>query len=626
MPNPLNPFNPLFRRMPNPLNPLNPLFRGLPNPFNSFNSLSCRLPNPFNSFNSFNSLLRKYSQLLLLCLLLLLPLSAVAQEGRCPVVKMQVERLPDLSIPRASHQLFCAGGEYVVAGGHTDGFVPTPTAEYFKDDEWHTMPMVYSHDFACSVELQSGKVLLLGGCKEPLGIGQTHTAELYDPEAHTFRGFGCLDQKRAAASATQLPDGRVVIAGNWYHDDSIELFDGLTTFTHVKAASIPRSAPYIFPTAPDDAIIFGAFDTKGDSLHSSIADRLKGPPTDIPLFRRWHPFGCSIHQNAPSFIGDMAHSRYHYLVPVCDSTGQVAIAQIKNGVATLLPTACPVPTAAQWGAIEYFSAIIADRQRARAYLVGANADFRSHPQDGARLYVLRIDYDKASQLGTPAPLTLYYTDPLPVYPDYSPVLTPDGRLLLAGGLQSALSNFSPSASAYLLSVGVGGEASSDRCGVLGVGGKVWLAVLAAMLVVVCAGIAVFRRRRSATPDTSNPTLDNSNSTSDTSADLMQRIDQLMQQDRLYLNSQLKVGDIAKLLHLHRNAISACINSQTGYTFTQYVNHYRIDHAKQMMREKPHKKISTIWMESGFGSEQTFFKTFRTITGLSPKEWISQIND
>ena len=46
----------------------------------------------------------------------------------------------------------------------------------------------------------------------------------------------------------------------------------------------------------------------------------------------------------------------------------------------------------------------------------------------------------------------------------------------------------------------------------------------------------------------------------------------------------------------------------------------------MMREKPHKKISTIWMESGFGSEQTFFKTFRTITGLSPKEWISQTND
>jgi AraC-like DNA-binding protein len=32
------------------------------------------------------------------------------------------------------------------------------------------------------------------------------------------------------------------------------------------------------------------------------------------------------------------------------------------------------------------------------------------------------------------------------------------------------------------------------------------------------------------------------------------------------------------------------------------------------------------MESGFGSEQTFFKTFRSATGLSPKEWYLQEND
>jgi hypothetical protein len=49
---------------------------------------------------------------------------------------MKVERLPDLNIPRAGHQLFYVGGEVTVAGGHTNGFVPTPTAEYLKDGEW----------------------------------------------------------------------------------------------------------------------------------------------------------------------------------------------------------------------------------------------------------------------------------------------------------------------------------------------------------------------------------------------------------------------------------------------------------------------------------------------------------
>ena len=39
-----------------------------------------------------------------------------------------------------------------------------------------------------------------------------------------------------------------------------------------------------------------------------------------------------------------------------------------------------------------------------------------------------------------------------------------------------------------------------------------------------------------------------------------------------------------------------------------------------------KKISATWMEAGFGSEQTLFKTFRAATGLSPKEWIQQEKD
>ena len=42
--------------------------------------------------------------------------------------------------------------------------------------------MVYNHDFSFSVVLKSGKVLLGGGCAEPLGIGQTFPTEMYDPK------------------------------------------------------------------------------------------------------------------------------------------------------------------------------------------------------------------------------------------------------------------------------------------------------------------------------------------------------------------------------------------------------------------------------------------------------------
>ena len=87
---------------------------------------------------------------------------------------------------------------------------------------WHVMQMVYSHDFGVSATLKSGKVLIAGGCEQASGIGQTYNAELYDPQAHTFRGFGILERKRVWASAMELDSGEVVIAGNWYHDDGID--------------------------------------------------------------------------------------------------------------------------------------------------------------------------------------------------------------------------------------------------------------------------------------------------------------------------------------------------------------------------------------------------------------------
>ena len=90
-----------------------------------------------------------------------------------------------------------------------------------------------------------------------------------------------------------------------------------------------------------------------------------------------------------------------------------------------------------------------------------------------------------------------------------------------------------------------------------------------------------------------------------------------------MNSELKISDVADAFGLHRNDISACINSQKGCTFAQYVNQYRLEYAKQLMHQMPEKKISKVWMEAGFGSEQTFFKLFRAATGMSPKEWISE---
>ena len=114
---------------------------------------------------------------LLLYILTWVPLHCMGQQDDKPqqlrIVKVEAERLPDLNIPREGHAVFCAGGELMVAGGHTNGFVPTATAEYLSDGEWHQLPMTYTHDHGTALVLRSGQVLLAGGSKEEMGVGQT---------------------------------------------------------------------------------------------------------------------------------------------------------------------------------------------------------------------------------------------------------------------------------------------------------------------------------------------------------------------------------------------------------------------------------------------------------------------
>ena len=146
--------------------------------------------------------------ILIMSLTLSIPAMAVSAGNHCPMVKIEAERLPDMTIPRSGHSVFVVNGEVTVVGGHTSGFKLTSTAEYLKDNKWYLLPTVYSHDGGMSIVMKSGKVLLAGGFKDNLGISQSYEVELYDPMTHSCKGFGCLNQKRASAAAVEMDDGK----------------------------------------------------------------------------------------------------------------------------------------------------------------------------------------------------------------------------------------------------------------------------------------------------------------------------------------------------------------------------------------------------------------------------------
>lgn len=537
----------------------------------------------------------------------------------CPVVKIEAERLADLNMPRFGHSRLCLNGEPTMIGGHTTNFVPTATIEYYKDGKWTQVPSAFSHDDGFAVQLSSCKVLIGGGHERNLGIGQSFEVELYDPLSHTCEGFGSLDTKRALASALALDDNRAVIAGNWYHDDAIEMYDGKAGFVPVKGVNCGRATPYILRTAKDDAIIFTPIDSKGQFTPHPMIDRLHGEAYHEPLLEEWGlPGGYYAYNSASAFIGNDSQGDYSYLLMVENDQGQAAIARVTNGQFSLLPTDVPVPMNCKWGKIYYDATIYADRHNRRAYILGSDPDkyCQSPKLESARVYVLIIDYATV-----PARLSLGYTEELKDFDIRSSLMTGDGSLMMVGGIP-VQNNFKPSAATWLLHV-------SPNAQVAGMGFPWWgWTLLALAIAVLATGLTWLYRHRKHKPtnETESPDVATNGVIQETpdagmdNAELMQRICELMEQQQLFMNPNLKITDLVTALGINRSTISACINSQRNCSFPQFVNTFRVAYAQELLRSQPDIKMAEVCEKSGFPSEASFFRIFKAVTGTTPSAW------
>lgn len=543
-----------------------------------------------------------------------------------PQVKIDVEHLPDLNTPRAGHHTLYIDGELMVFGGHTSGFVPTPTAERLTPEGWQQMDMTYCHDFATAIRLSSGDVLLAGGMDEPLGIGQTFPVEWYHHSEQRFEGFGCLDNKRASADALELDDGRVIISGNWYRDDDIEYYDGKPQLHHLKPTSVNRSIPYIFKTAPDNAMIFSGHDIHADYFNPIIVDQLEGDPFELTLPNNHRVVRMlTDRQSSDYFIGDEQAGNYSYLFLASAPDNSPILMRTHGTDFSVLPTQHPLPTVGvDADSIMYVASLVIDRGRQRAYLIAC-----SHT---CRRYVVQVEYADTTS-GRACPVTLYYTEPLDstLMTDAYPVLTPDGNIVVVGGTTG--SNFYPKREAFILKV-VATAADDAESGT----GSTWLIFcIVALIAVGALGVYFMNRNRrtkiqpvtisdASLADESAEQTEDEKAPIDTEHDyteLMNHIIDIIETQRLYLNNELKIQDIAAMTNTNIRYVSACFNELQHCSFSQFINRYRVQHAQQVMRSQPDTKMLTIALDSGFANETTFFRVFKQVTGMTPRQWLAQ---
>lgn len=74
-----------------------------------------------------------------------------------------------------------------------------------------------------------------------------------------------------------------------------------------------------------------------------------------------------------------------------------------------------------------------------------------------------------------------------------------------------------------------------------------------------------------------------------------------------------------LLKTNRTYISNVINNEFKTSFSDFVNKYRIDEAKELMVEKKSSKYTLEYISEmvGFGSLHTFIRVFKKMEGKTP---------
>ena len=101
------------------------------------------------------------------------------------------------------------------------------------------------------------------------------------------------------------------------------------------------------------------------------------------------------------------------------------------------------------------------------------------------------------------------------------------------------------------------------------------------------------------------------------------ITQLIEERQLYLNKDFTLSDVVRLTGYSRTFVSNYINAQTHQSFSDYINHLRIEHAKQLMMQNQNEKLQAIALRAGFSTEQTFYRNFRKFNGKTPAAWLQQ---
>ena len=105
--------------------------------------------------------------------------------------------------------------------------------------------------------------------------------------------------------------------------------------------------------------------------------------------------------------------------------------------------------------------------------------------------------------------------------------------------------------------------------------------------------------------------------------ILQQLNLLMSEQRLYLNNDLSLGDLAHASGFRFHQVSAALNADKDSCFYDYVNAYRVAAAAKLLLAHPAKAVLDIAMDAGFNSKSAFYSAFKKQLQTTPSAYRQQ---
>lgn len=105
--------------------------------------------------------------------------------------------------------------------------------------------------------------------------------------------------------------------------------------------------------------------------------------------------------------------------------------------------------------------------------------------------------------------------------------------------------------------------------------------------------------------------------------IKERLLKAIDTDKVYLDPELSLSTLANKIGVSDAMLSAVINEEFRQNFRNFINEKRVEEVKLKLGSPSAKHLSILGvaLESGFNSEASFYRVFKSVTGQSPKDFL-----